>query len=72
MFGLFLIADSNFLYNYLIKATTTFEGKVAAIDETFDALCDTGKCFGMPYRLFESQLDENRNFTFSFTIQSLK
>ena len=65
-------------YSYTLKlfgskATTTFEGKVAAIDETFEDLCDAGKCYGVPFKLFESQVvDENRNFTISLNIQSVK
>ena len=51
------------------KATTIFEGKVAAIDETFGDLCDAGKCYGVPYKLFESELDKNRGFTFSLMIR---
>ena len=54
------------------SATTCIEGKVAAIDETFGDLCDAGKCYGVPYKLFESELDKNRGFTFSLMIQSVK
>ena len=65
-------------YKYLLKlfssrtttlATYTFEGKVAAIDETFGDLCEAGKCFGMPFKLFESQLDKDRCFTYSMISQ---
>ena len=64
-------------YSYTLKffgskSTTTFEGKVAAIDETFGDLCEAGKCFGMPFKLFESQLDKDRCFTYSMMIQNVK
>ena len=37
------------------KTTNTFEGQVAAIDESFDDLSKAGKCFAIPVKTFSSQ-----------------
>ena len=51
--------------------TVTFEGKVAAIDESFDEL--TGKCFVMPHKNFKAQfVDEDGKYEYSLKIRNLK
>ena len=55
------------------NATNTFEGKVVAIDDTFEAIFAAGKYFAFPQKAFVSQfVDENRMFKFSFKIRNLK
>ena len=55
------------------KATTTFEGKVATIDEDFHTLSKAGKCFAIPHQLFMDQfVDENQKFEYSLEIRNLK
>ena len=55
------------------KNTITFEGPVAAIDESFDTLYDAGKCFATPHRAFVAQvLDDNAKFEYSLEIRNLK
>ena len=44
------------------KASLTFEGKVATLDESFDALSDDGKCFAIPRKTFLAQfVDDTYN-----------
>ena len=55
------------------KATTTFEGKVAAIDESFESLKKSGKCFTLLHDALVSQfLDENSTYEGSVEIRNLK
>ena len=55
------------------KATNTFEGKVASIDEDFYSLYKAGKCFAIPHENFMAQfVDENRKFEYSLEIRNLK
>ena len=55
------------------KATNTFEGKVASIDEDFHSLYKAGKCFAIPHENFMAQfVDENRKFEYSLEIRNLK
>merc|ERR1711862_173851 len=64
----------SYTLKYLGENTTiTFEGKVAAIDDTFEAIYDAGKYFAYPYWSFKSQFeDENRVFKVSLKIRNLK
>ena len=63
-------------FSYTLKfhgkgTTNTFEGKVAAIDESFDKL--TGKCFAMPHKNFKAYfVDEDGKFEQSVEIRNLK
>ena len=65
-------------FSYTLKyfgknATNTFEGKVVAIDDTFEAIFDAGKYFAYPYRAFVSQfVDENREYKAELKIRNLK
>ena len=65
-------------FRYTLKlfgpnATNTMEGQVAAIDESFDDLCEAGKCFAMPCNIFFSQfLDEDDVYEISLEIRNLK
>ena len=65
-------------FSYTLKyfgknATNTFEGKVVAIDDTFEAIFDAGKYFAFPQKAFFSQfVDENREYTASLKIRNLK
>ena len=65
-------------FSYTLKyfgknATITFEGKVAAIDDTSRAIFEAGKYFAYPCRAFVSQfVDENGEFKVSFKIRNLK
>ena len=55
------------------KATNATEGKVAAIDESFDALFNAGKCFAISNKCFIAQiLDEKGIFEMSLDIRNLK
>ena len=55
------------------KTTHTFEGQVAAIDESFETLSEAGKCFAMPHKIFMAQfLGEDRKFEYSLEIRNLK
>ena len=55
------------------KATNTFEGKVAAIDESFDSLSKAGKCFVIPHEFFMAQfVDEKLEYEYSLEIRNLK
>ena len=55
------------------KTTNTFEGPVAAIDESFATLSKGGKCFATPRKIFIAQvLDENSKFEYSLEIRNLK
>lgn len=55
------------------KTTLTIDGKVAAIDESFDTLSEAGKCFAYPHKTFIAQvLDENRKIEYSLEIRNLK
>ena len=55
------------------KTTNIFKGQVAAIDESFEILCDAGKCFASPLKIFMAQfLDEGRKFEYSLEIRNLK
>ena len=55
------------------KATTTFEGKVAAVDESFESLKKSGKCFTLLHDALVSQfLDENSTYEGSVEIRNLK
>ena len=54
-------------------ASNIFEGKVAAIDESFDTLMDAGKCFSIPHRSFMAQfVDSDGRHEFSVDIKNLK
>ena len=48
---------------------STFEGQVAAIDETFENLSSAEKCFGIPHDQF---VDEDRKYKYSLEIRNLK
>ena len=55
------------------KITLTFEGQVAAVDETFENLSSAGKGFGIPHDQFMAQfVDEDRKFKYSLEIRNLK
>ena len=55
------------------KTTHTVEGKVAPIDESFDALTNAGKCFAYPHNIFVAQfLDEEKKYEYSLKIRNLK
>lgn len=55
------------------KVTTTFEGPVSAIDESFDALFNAGKCFAIPHNNFIAQIvNENKEYYCSLEIRNLK
>ena len=55
------------------KTTLTIDGKVAAIDESFDTLLESGKCFAHPHKTFIPQVvDENRKYEYSLEIRNLK
>ena len=55
------------------KVTTTFEGPVSAIDESFDALFEAGKCFAIPHNNFIAQIvNENNEYYCSLEIRNLK
>ena len=55
------------------NSTNTFEGKVAAIDDTFEDIFSAGKCFAYPHKAFVSQfVDENLEFKVSLKIRNLK
>ena len=55
------------------KTTLTIEGKVAAIDESFDTLSEAGKCFACPHKMFVAQvLDEEKKFEYLLEIRNLK
>ena len=55
------------------KTTITFEGSVAAIDESFDTLYAAGKCFATPHKAFIGQLlDEEKKHKYSLEIRNLK
>ena len=55
------------------NSTNTFEGKVAAIDDTFEDIFAAGKCFAYPHKAFVSQfVDENLEFKVSLKIRNLK
>ena len=51
----------------------SFEGKVAAIDESFDTLFEAGKCFAIPHKALIAQLvDEDNEYEYSLEIKNLK
>ena len=55
------------------KTTLTIDGKVAAIDESFDTLSEAGKCFACPHKMFVAQvLDEEKKFEYILEIRNLK
>ena len=55
------------------KVTTTFEGPVSAIDESFDALFKAGKCFSIPHNNFIAQIvNVNNEYYCSLEIRNLK
>ena len=65
----------SYTFKYFGKNSSvfTFEGKVAAIDETFDTLMEAGKCFTITQKVFEKQiLDEDRKYEYSLQIRNLK
>ena len=46
---------------------------MAAIDETFDALFESGKCFAIPHNALKAQfVDEDNNYECLLEIQNLK
>ena len=54
-------------------ASNLFEAKVAAIDESFDALMKAGKCFTIPHQAFMAQfVDKDLKFEHSIKIKNLK
>ena len=58
------------------KSTITFQGSVAAIDESFDTLYAAGKCFATPHKAFIAQVvdenSENGKYEYSLDIRNLK
>ena len=66
----------NFSYTLKLiwrKGEISFKGKVAAIDETFDALFESGKCFAIPHNALKAQfVDEDNNYECLLGIQNLK
>ena len=58
------------------EVTHTTEGKVAAIDESFDALFNAGKCFTISHKGFIAQIlektDKTCKFEYSLEIRNLK
>ena len=65
-------------YSYTLKligkeTKASFEGKVAAIDESFETLLTAGKCFAIPRKEFKAQfVNEDREFKYSLEIRNLK
>ena len=54
------------------KTTHTFEGQVAAIDESFETLFEAGKYFTYPHKAFMAQfLNEDRKYEYSLQIRNL-
>ena len=54
-------------------ASNLFEAKVAAIDESFDALMEAGKCFTIAHRAFVAQfVNKDRKYEYSLDIRNLK
>ena len=51
---------------------TLHSDQVASIDETSKSIIESGKCFGMPRKLFDKHVLENRRFEYSVTIRNLK
>ena len=66
----------NFSYTLKLigrESEISFKGKVAAIDESFDTLLESGKCFAIPHRVLKAQfVDEDNNYEYSLEIQNLK
>ena len=66
----------NFSYTLKLigrKSELSFKGKVAAIDETYDTLFESGKCFAIPHKALKAQfVDEDNNYQYSLEIQNLK
>ena len=55
------------------NAELSFKGKVAAIDESFDALSNAGKCFTIPHKTVLAQfLGEEKKYEYSLEIRNLK
>lgn len=51
------------------KAKVTFEGKVAAVEETFEDLYQAGKCLAIPHKAFVAQLvNEDSSYEYSLEI----
>ena len=66
----------NFSYTFKLigrKSENSFKGKVASIDEDFDTLFESGKCFAIPHKALIAQfVDEDNNYEYSLEIQNLK
>ena len=55
------------------RSKMSFEGKVAAIDESFDALFVAGKCFAIPRKALMAHLvDEDNEYEYSLEMKNLK
>ena len=55
------------------KTINTFEGQVAAIDESFETLSEAGKCFTLPHKTFVAQfLHGDRKYEYSLEIRKLE
>ena len=62
-----------FLGKNASAASNIFEGKVSAIDESFDTLMGAGKCFTIAHRSFMAQfVDSDGRHEFSLDIKNLK
>ena len=65
-------------YSYTLKligakSEISFKGKVAAIDESFDDLFESGKCFSILHKAFMTHfLDEDNKYEYSLEIHDLK
>ena len=61
-------------YSYALKligkeTKNYFEGKVAAIDESFKTLFKAGKCFAIPNELFEAQFVDEEDYTYVYLLE---
>ena len=66
----------NFSYTFKLigrKSENSFKGKVASIDEDFDTLFESGKCFAIPHKALIAQfVDEDNKYEYSLEIHNLK
>ena len=51
---------------------TFHSNQMVSIDETSKSIIESGKCFGMPRKLFDKHVLEDRRFAYSVTIRNLK
>ena len=53
-------------------ASNVYSNQMVSIDETSKSIIESGKCFGMPRKLFDKHVLEDRRFAYSVTIRNLK